>query len=54
MAQTDAEYIKLLTLYRKQDKEFVNNWLTTRMPTEMGRFGYFNTLAGVAGPYSQY
>jgi hypothetical protein len=54
MAQTDAEYIKLLTLYRKQDKEFVNNWLTTRMPTEMGRFGYFNTLAGVAGPYSQF
>jgi hypothetical protein len=51
MAQTDAEYIKLLTLYRKQDKEFVNNWLTSRGGQVAQRGSYYNTLAGVAGSH---
>lgn len=51
----EDEYKKLLTLYRKQDRETVNNYFKVRTPDAASRaFGFFNTLAGVAGPYSQY
>lgn len=50
-----TEYKRLLTLYRKQDKEFVDNWITSRGINLLGRnWGFYNTLAGTAGPYSQY
>lgn len=48
MGATMDDYKKLLTKYRKQDKEFVNNWLTqARLPYGVVA-GTYNTLAGVA------
>ena len=51
MGLAQSEYAKLLTLYRKQDKEFVNNWLVTRGGQVAQRGSYYNTLAGVAGSH---
>jgi hypothetical protein len=54
MGQAQDLYTKLLTKYRRQDKEFVNNWFTARQLGAASQlFGYYNTLAGVAGPYAQ-
>jgi hypothetical protein len=54
MGQSEKVYQDLLKKYRRQDKEFVDNWFSIRY---QGRFpfayGYYNTLAGVAGPYTQ-
>lgn len=48
---SEAEFVKLLTLYRKQDKELCNNWLTTRGgQAGMLRGLFYNTLSGTAGP----
>lgn len=55
MAQADDEYKKTLTQYRRQDKELCDNWFSQRaVPWGLGRFGYYNTIAGVAGPYAQF
>lgn len=53
MGKAAGDYTKLLTKYRKDDKEFVDNWWSVREP-ELAAAGhsYYNTLAGVAGPYS--
>lgn len=55
LGATMDEYTKLLTLYRKQDKELCNNWFSSRGSSlaSVG-WGFYNTLAGTAGPYVQY
>lgn len=54
MGEANNLYGKLLTRYRKQDKELVNNWFSVRRPGYASKaFGYYNTLASVAGPYTQ-
>jgi len=51
---TMAEYKELLKTDRMVDKDFVDNWITARAPGLAGRgVGYYNTLAGFAGPYAQ-
>ena len=53
MSQAEEMYEKLLSKYRRQDKEFVNNYFSARnMGYVSQMFSYYNTLAGVAGPYS--
>ena len=50
----EAEYKKLLILFRKQDREIVNAYLSLRSPNAVASvYGYYNTLAGTAGPYTQ-
>lgn len=54
IGKTQDEYGKLLKMYRRQDREFVNNWLSIRNLYWSSRlFGYYNTISGVAGPYAQ-
>jgi len=51
MGAKQKEYGDLLTKYRRQDKEFINNWWLVRAPNGGAGFGYFyNTVAGVASP----
>lgn len=51
---TMAEYVKLLTRYRQLDKDFVDNWLSSRIPNFGGNWhSYYNTISGVAGTQSQ-
>lgn len=51
---TMDDYKKLLQKYRQLDKDFIDNWLTAREPAFAARgIGYYNTLAGYAGPYAQ-
>ena len=49
MGETSTRYGKLLSLYRKQDREFVDNWFAVR-DNVFGGLGYpfYNTIAGVA------
>jgi hypothetical protein len=54
MGKTQDEYKKLLTLYRKQDKETVDNYYSVRgIALGTQRLGYYNTISGVAGPNAQ-
>lgn len=54
MGLKEAEYKKLLILYRKQDRELINNYWQARMPDMASRaYGFYNTITGVAGPYTQ-
>jgi hypothetical protein len=54
VGKTLAEYKDLKIRYRKQDKEFVDLWFSIRNPQWYSRAtGYYNTIASVAGPYSQ-
>lgn len=54
IGKKEDEYKKLLTMYRRQDREYVDNWFTSRqIPWSSKAFGYFNTIAGTAGPYTQ-
>jgi hypothetical protein len=54
IGQEEVEFKRQLILYRKQDKEFVNNWLSSRSNELGGRgLGFYNTLTGTAGPYTQ-
>lgn len=54
MGKVMADYRALLTKYRKQDKEFANNWMTARGIALGGRWvGAYNTIVGVAAPYAQ-
>jgi len=51
---TMADYTMLLQKYRMLDKDSIDNWITSRMPRLAARgLGYFNTIAGYAGPYAQ-
>lgn len=52
MGATEEEYKKELTKYRRQDKELVDNWFSTRaVPWGSRMFAYYNSIAQVAGPY---
>lgn len=54
MGAANDTFKGLLVRYRKQDKELVNNWFSVRRPGYASKaFGYYNTLASVAGPYTQ-
>lgn len=54
MGSKKDEYKDLLRLYRKQDKETVNNYFHQRDPDITAHaYGYYNTLAKTAGPYTQ-
>lgn len=49
-----ATYNDLLSRYRKQDKEYVDNWFSTRQSWAWpSGYGFYNTLSGTAGPYVQ-
>jgi hypothetical protein len=51
MTKTQDEYTKLLTHYRKDDREFISNYFSmVGMGTGTG-VGIYNTIAGVAAPY---
>jgi hypothetical protein len=44
------EYRDMLRTYRKQDKEFLNNYRILNVPAVKARvLGHYNTLAGTAG-----
>jgi hypothetical protein len=48
------EHRKLLTMYRLRDKDFIDNWFSSKGPALASRaYGYYNTIAGFAGPYTQ-
>ena len=52
--QTLDVYKDLLIRYRKQDKEYVDSFFSTRQSWAWpSGFGFYNTLAGTAGPYVQ-
>jgi hypothetical protein len=52
--EAETEFNSRKSYYMKQDKEFVNNWFSIRNPQWYSRaFGYYNTIASVAGPYTQ-
>lgn len=54
MGKAAKDHRELKVLYRKQDREYVLNWFTNRASVLGGRgLGYYNTLAGFAGPYAQ-
>lgn len=51
---TMEEYRMLLQKYRMLDRDSIDNWLTSRLPNLAARgMGYYNTIAGYAGPYAQ-
>lgn len=53
MGSAEAEYIKERTIYRRIDKEFVNNWIVQHCGSQGARhWGYYNTLAKFAGTMS--
>jgi hypothetical protein len=53
MGKAMEEYKRRLIEYRKNDKEKVDNWFSSRNLSWSGyKYGYFNTIAGVAGPYT--
>jgi hypothetical protein len=53
MGQTDDEYTKLLRLYRREDREAIDNYFHDIGPEGSSMLlGYYNTIAGVAGPYA--
>lgn len=44
------EYKKMLIEYRRQDKEFLNNYRILNNPARMARiYGHYNTISGTAG-----
>jgi hypothetical protein len=54
IGNADKEFKNLKVTYRRQDREFVLNWFISRSLLKDGRgLGYYNTLAGFAGPYAQ-
>jgi hypothetical protein len=51
LGAAEAEFKELKILYRKQDKEFVNNWLVMRGGQCAARGGnYYDTYSKTAGP----
>jgi hypothetical protein len=55
MGQTMAWYRKLRTQYQIADKEAVDNFFHVREADVAAMaYGYYNTVAGVSGPYTQY
>src|SRR5277367_2452589 len=55
MAQAESVYGKLLTKYRRQDKEYVDLWLVERnLKAAPWNIGQYNTIAQVASTGVQY
>lgn len=55
MGQTMDWYKKLLSQYKRDDKEALDNYLHYKEPDIASMaFGYYNTISGVSGPYTQY
>jgi hypothetical protein len=55
MQAANAEYKQYLIRYRRDDREAVTTYMSKHGPEFSSRlFGYYNTIAGVAGPYGQY
>jgi hypothetical protein len=53
IGKTEDEYKKLLTKYRKQDKELVDSYFHIHnLDYSLFRHSYYNTQGGTAGPYS--
>lgn len=53
MGSAEKEFGKLLSKYKLADREFVNNWVCSHIGQAGSQhWGYYNTLAGFAGPYS--
>ena len=54
MGSKEKEFRDLLRLYRKQDRETVNSYFHSReADISAHAYGYYNTLAKTAGPYTQ-
>ena len=54
IGQAQAVYNALLVQYRRQDKEFCNNYFSQfGMPMGVG-IGIYNTISGIASPYAPY
>jgi hypothetical protein len=52
IGNAEREFKDLKVTYRRQDREFVLNWFIQRSNILGGHgIGYYNTLAGFAGPY---
>jgi hypothetical protein len=52
IGKAQADFTKQKVLYRKQDREFVLNWMVSHRGLDAGRISYYNSLAGFAGPGS--
>lgn len=52
IGKTQAEYKGLLTKYRRQDREFVDNYESIHGLLTGALSGIYNTISGVASPYS--
>jgi len=54
MGKAQKDFKEQRVLYRKQDREFVLNWFVERRNVLGSKnIGYYNTLAGFAGPNAQ-
>ena len=51
MGQTYEQYKRYLSMYRRQDKEFVDAWFSIRRLSMQGNFGVYNSQSGVATVY---
>lgn len=52
MAKSDTVYKELRIMYRRQDRELVNNYLKQGQINERLAIGIYNTLASTAAPYA--
>jgi len=51
MEKADKDYIRLRTMYRREDRELVDNWFSVRgLNYPIFSLGHYNTIGGVAGP----
>lgn len=51
MEKADKDYIRLRTMYRRQDRELVDNWFSIRgLTVPIFSLGHYNTMSGTAGP----
>jgi hypothetical protein len=50
IGKSQKDFIEHKVLYRKQDREFVLNWIIQRKGLDASRLGYYNTISGFAGP----
>lgn len=49
--KANADYIRLRNMYRRQDREFVDNYFSIRgLTTPIFSLGHYSTLSGTAGP----
>ena len=49
--KSNTDYLRLRTIYRRQDRELVDNWFSIRgMAAPIFSLGHYNTMSGTAGP----